>query len=336
MKENSVFFIAEMSGNHNQSFDNAINLVEEASKTGASAIKLQTYTADTLTMKKAYQITSSKSLWKGYDLYDLYSKASTPWEWHKEIFLYAKKKGLVCFSTPFDESSVDFLEDLNNPIYKIASFEVNHYPLLKYIAKTKKPVIMSTGASMLSEIYEAVSILRNNGCNDLTLLKCTSNYPAKPKDANLLTLANMKSLFNCNVGLSDHTPGIGVSVAAVALGAKVIEKHFCLSRKLGGVDSKFSLEPDEFKALVNEGRRAFAAIGKIKYLNDVDVKKYQNGKRSIYIAKDIKKGQKFTKFNLRIIRPGFGIHPRAWEDILGKKAKKDLKSGTPMNYCDFL
>jgi len=259
------FIIAEMSGNHNQSLDRALAIVDAAAQAGAHAIKLQTYTADTMTMEHVYTITDKNSLWSGRDLYNLYQEAYTPWEWHKAIFDCAKKNGLICFSTPFDETAVDFLETLGNPIYKIASFEVNHIPLLRYIAKTGKPVIMSTGASTLAEIDLAVKTLRDNGCNNLTLLKCTSTYPATPENTNLLTIPHLKELFGCEVGLSDHTLGIGVAIASVALGATVIEKHFCLSRAEGGVDSAFSIEPQELKALVDETNRAFLALGKINY-----------------------------------------------------------------------
>jgi pseudaminic acid synthase len=335
MKKSPVFFIAEMSGNHNQSFDNAMKLIDLAAKAGASAIKIQTYTADTITIKNVYKIKNSKSLWKNYDLYDLYAKASTPWEWHKDIFARAKQLGLICFSTPFDESSVDFLESLNNPIYKISSFETNHIPLLKYVAKTKKPVIMSTGVSTLAEIHEAVSTLRNYGCKDLTLLKCTSDYPADPINANISLIPLMAKKFNCKIGLSDHTPGIGVSIAAISLGAKVIEKHLCIDRQLGGVDSEFSMEPNEFKMLVHEGKKAFLSIGKPKFNSEKDVKKYIDGKRSIYIKENINKGDLFSNDNLKIIRPGFGVHPRELEKIIGKKSLKNLKAGSPLKEINF-
>ena len=322
------FIIAEMSGNHNQSLETALKIVEAAADAGVNAIKLQTYTADTLTIKGAYTIEDPCSLWYGRDLYDLYSEAYTPWEWHQPIFEKARDLDLICFSTPFDETAVDFLEKLNNPVYKIASFEVNHIPLLRYIAQTGKPVIMSTGASTLAEIEEAVDTLRNNGCEDLTLLKCTSTYPATPENSNLLTIPHMQQLFDCNVGLSDHTLGIGVAVASIALGATVIEKHFCLSRAEGGVDSAFSLEPQEMKALVEETNRAYLALGKVSYGILEDEKNSRIFKRSLYIAKDIKKGEVFTPDNLRCIRPSMGMHPRNYEDILGRKAACDLNIGT--------
>lgn len=259
------FIIAEMSGNHNQSIDRAFAIVDAAAAAGADAIKLQTYTADTMTIKGAYQINDENSLWKGRELYDLYKEAYTPWEWHKVIFDRAKEKGILAFSSPFDESAVDFLEELNVPLYKVASFENTDWPLLKRIAKTGKPVIMSTGVSNLSDIDESVRILRQHGCKELVLLKCTSTYPATPENTNLLTIPHLQQLFNCIVGLSDHTMGIGASVAATALGARVIEKHFTLRRADGGVDSAFSLEPEELKALVIESERAFLALGKVQY-----------------------------------------------------------------------
>ena len=328
--QNNPFIIAEMSGNHNQILERALKIVGAVAEAGAHALKLQTYTADTITIKGAYTITDENSLWRGRDLYDLYGEAYTPWEWHKPIFEKARSLGLVCFSTPFDETAVDFLEELGNPIYKIASFEVNHIPLLKYVAQTGKPVIMSIGASTLAEIEEAVNTLRENGCTDLTLLKCTSTYPATPENTNLLTIPHLQQLFDCRVGLSDHTLGIGVSVASVALGATVIEKHFCMSRAEGGVDSAFSMEPAEMKVLVEETARASQALGKVSY-GILDAEKNSRiFKRSLYAAEDIKKGDIFTEKNLRCIRPSFGLHPRYYAEILGKEAACDLKAGTPL------
>ncbi len=331
--KNKVFIIAEMSGNHNQSIDRALEIIDVAANCGAHAVKLQTYTADTMTIKGVYTIDDKKSLWYGRDLYGLYQEAHTPWEWHKTLFNRAKKKGIMCFSTPFDETAVDLLESLGNPIYKIASFEITHIPLLKYIAKTRKPVIMSTGASTFSEISEAVAILKNNGCKDLTLLKCTSTYPASPEDSNLLTIPDMVNKFNCNVGLSDHTMGIGVPLAAIALGARIIEKHFCLNRAEGGVDSAFSLEPQELKLLVEETQKAYLSLGNVNY--DI-LPAEKNGrifKRSIYASQDIKKGDKFTKNNIKIIRPSFGSHPKNFELLIGKKSSRNYKKGEPLiNY----
>ena len=322
-----VFIIAEMSGNHNQSLDKAFQIVDVSAQAGVHAIKLQTYTADTLTLKGAYTITDKKSLWYERDLYDLYQEAHTPWEWHKALFDRAKERGIVCFSTPFDETAVDFLEQLETPIYKIASFEVNHIPLLKYIAQTGKPVIMSIGASTLAEIEEAVNTLRENGCTDLTLLKCTSTYPATPENTNLLTIPHLKQLFDCKVGLSDHTLGIGVAIASVALGATAIEKHFCLSRAEGGVDSTFSMEPQEMKMLVEEVNRACLALGKVSY-GVLDAEKNSRiFKRSIYVSKDIKVGEVFTRDNIKVIRPGDGLHPRYYENLLGSMAKQNIHIG---------
>ncbi|MDR1757208.1 MAG: pseudaminic acid synthase [Culturomica sp.] len=326
------FIIAEMSGNHNQSLERALAIVDAAAESGVQALKLQTYTADTMTMPGVYTIHDPKSLWNGRGLYDLYQEAHTPWEWHKPVYDRAKEKGLICFSTPFDETAVDFLETLDNPIYKIASFEVNHIPLLKYVARTGKPVILSTGASTLAEIEEAVNTLRENGCTDLTLLKCTSTYPATPENTNLLTIPHLKQLFDCKVGLSDHTLGIGVSVASVALGATVIEKHFSLSRAEGGVDSAFSMEPQEMKMLVEEVNRAYLALGKVSHDVLEAEKNSRIFKRSVYASKEIKAGEVFTKENVKVIRPADGLHPRYFFDILGKKAKADITKGKPLSW----
>lgn len=329
------FIIAEMSGNHNQSIDKALAIIDAAAATGAHAIKLQTYTADTLTIDVSdgeFSIQDSNSLWKGRTLYELYQEAHTPWEWHKALFERAKQRGLLCFSTPFDDTSVDFLEELGVEVYKIASFENNHLPLLKKVAKTGKPVIMSTGISTLADIEIAVKTLRDNGCQELVLLKCTSTYPASPENTNLMTIPHMAELFNCHVGLSDHTLGIGVSIAAVAMGARVIEKHFTIDRAEGGVDSSFSLEPGEFKMLVEESERAFLATGKVIYGIMEAEKKSQMFKRSIYIVEDMEEGEIFTEDNTRIIRPGMGISPKYFEFILGKKVNRMVKRGTPLTF----
>ncbi len=329
------FLIAEMSGNHNQSLERALRIVDAAADAGADAIKLQTYTADTLTIDYAeneFFIADKNSLWKDKSLYELYQEAYTPWQWHKPIFEHAKKRGIIAFSTPFDETSVDFLEELDVPCYKIASFENNHLPLLKKVAQTGKPVIMSTGVSTLEMIAEAVETLRSNGCKDIILLKCTSTYPATPENSNLLTIPHLAQLFDCHVGLSDHTMGVGVAVASIALGARVIEKHFCLSRAEGGVDSAFSLEPAEFKTLVEECHRAFLGLGKVHYGILEEEKKSLTYKRSIYVVKDIKAGETLSTENIRIIRPGLGLQPKYFDMVLGKTAKQDIKRGTALSF----
>jgi pseudaminic acid synthase len=328
----SPMIIAEMSGNHNQSLQRALKIVEEAAHAGAHAIKLQTYTPDTMTLKGVCFINDRKSLWDGRELYDLYQEAYTPWEWHKPIFDRAKELDLFPFSTPFDESAVDFLEELGAEAYKIASFENTDWPLLKKVAKTGKPVIISLGVSTLADIDEAVCVLRENGCKDLILLKCTSTYPATPESTNLLTIPHLRELFNCHVGLSDHTMGIGVAIASVALGVKVIEKHFTLSRADGGVDSAFSIEPDELKNLVIESERAYLALGQIQYGVQESEKKNIQYKRSLYVVKDVCAGELFTKENVRVIRPGNGLAPKFFDIIIGKKATTDIKQGTPLSW----
>ncbi len=332
--DHKPFVIAEMSGNHNQSIDRALQLVDAAAAAGAHALKLQTYTADTITMKGAYTINDPKSLWNGKELHDLYKEAYTPWEWHKTIFDRAKEKGMIAFSSPFDETAVDFLETLNVPVYKIASFENTHHPLLIKVAKTGKPVIVSTGVSSEEDITESVKVLKDAGCKDLILLKCTSTYPATPENTNLNTIPYLEKKYNCMIGLSDHTMGIGASVAAVALGARVIEKHFTLRRADGGVDSAFSLEPEELKALVVETERSFLALGKVQVGVQAAEAKSLFFKRSIYVSADIKQGDIFTENNIKVIRPGDGLHPRFYFSLLGKKAMKDHKKGTPLKPTD--
>jgi pseudaminic acid synthase len=326
------FIIAEMSGNHNQSLERALAIIDAAADAGSHAVKLQTYTADTMTIEGAYTITDDSSLWKGRELYDLYKEAYTPWEWHKPLFERAKERGMIAFSSPFDESAVDFLESLDVPVYKIASFENTDWPLLKKVASTGKPVIMSTGVANISDIDEAVRVLKDNGCKDLVLLKCTSTYPASPENTNIVTIPHMSSLFDCHVGLSDHTMGIGAAIAAVALGARVIEKHFTLRRADGGVDSAFSLEPEELKALVIESERAFQALGKVQYGIQKAEKKSMFFKRSIYISQDVKAGDVLSKDNVRVIRPGDGLAPKFYEQVLGKQVKVDLKKGTALKW----
>ncbi len=326
------FIIAEMSGNHNQSLDRALAIVNAAADAGAHAIKLQTYTADTMTMPGVYTIKDEGSLWKGRELYDLYTEAYTPWEWHQPIFELAAKRGIIAFSSPFDETAVDFLEDLNVPLYKIASFENTDWPLLKKVAATGKPVIMSTGVTSLSDLDESVKVLRENGCKELILLKCTSTYPSTPENTNIITIPHMESLFNCPIGLSDHTMGVGVAVAAVALGACVIEKHFTLDRSEGGVDSAFSLEPAELKSLVIETERAWQGLGNVQYGIQKAEEKSKFFKRSIYVGKDVEAGGVLTEDNLRIIRPGNGLAPKYLDQVIGKVAKVQIKAGTPLSF----
>lgn len=335
---NIPFIIAEMSGNHNQSLDKALAIVDAAAEAGVDAIKLQTYTADTLTIDKndgEFFISDSKSLWEGESLYNLYRKAYTPWEWQEKIFRHAEELGLICFSTPFDETSVDFLEGINCPIYKIASFENIDLPLIKKVAKTGKPMIVSSGMATAAELDEMVRTARENGCNDLTLLKCTSSYPATPEGTNLMTIPHMKELFKCNVGLSDHTLGIGAAVASIALGATVIEKHFTLSRADGGVDSAFSIEPDEMAQLVRECNSAWQALGEISYGPTEQEKKSLVFRRSLYIVEDMKKGDVITEKNMRCIRPGLGLAPKYYDVVIGKKVSCDINKGTAVNWGIF-
>ncbi|MFQ5685287.1 MAG: pseudaminic acid synthase [Candidatus Scalindua sp.] len=332
------FIIAEMSGNHNQSLEHALKIVEAAASAGAHAIKLQTYTADTMTIDaddSSFFINDSNSLWNGQSLYNLYQKAYTPWEWHKQIFEYCHKLGLIGFSTPFDETAVDFLESLNVPAYKIASFENNHLPLIKKVAAIGKPLIISIGMATVAELDETVQTARDAGCNEIILMKCTSSYPAAPEDVNLLTIPHLKKLFGTEVGLSDHTSGIGVSIASVVLGATVIEKHITLSRIDGGVDSEFSMEPDEMKLLVDETLKAWQALGKVRYGPTDKEKASSMFRRSIYVVEDVKEGEELTPQNIRIIRPGNGLSPRHYDILLGRKVSCHVKRGNPMSW-DFV
>jgi N-acetylneuraminate synthase len=329
------FIIAEMSGNHNQSLEMALQIVEAAADSGADAIKLQTLKPEEITLDvkdSEFLINDEDSLWKGNTLYELYKLAQTPWEWHEPIMKRANELGIICFSTPFDDTAVDFLEELNVPAYKIASPEIVHLSLIKKVAATGKPMIISTGMATVTEIDEAVRTIRDVGCEQFVLLKCTSAYPASPKNSNVLTIAHMRKLFNCEVGLSDHTMGVGVAVAAVAHGATVIEKHFTLSRADGGVDSAFSLEPKEMKALVVETERAWRALGKVTY----GPTKAEEGsliyRRSIYIAEDMKKGDVLNEKNLRIVRPGLGLPPKYYNIIIGKKVNQDVKKGMAVEW----
>lgn len=328
--QKAPFIIAELSGNHNGDLNRAFELMKMAQKAGADAVKLQTYTADTITMDHdSPDFMIKGGLWDGYKLYDLYKTAHTPWEWHKALFAKGKELGITVFSTPFDETAVDLLESLDAPIYKIASFELVHHPLIAYVAKTKKPMIMSTGMASLEEIEEAVDVAFANGCTDLTLLHCVSEYPAPVEHCNLATMVDLKQRFpQCKVGLSDHTLGTTVAIAAVALGATVIEKHVTLSRAEGGVDSAFSLEPHELKHLCEATRESGLAIGQVNYQRSASERGNMIFRRSIYAIKDIAEGEAFTADNVRVIRPGYGAAPKYMKDLLGQKAKKKYQYAT--------
>mgnify|MGYP003338683075 CR=1 FL=1 len=335
-QDHAPFIIAEMSGNHNQSLERALLIVEEAAKAGAHALKLQTYTPDTMTIDSdqgEFFISDPKSLWAGQSIYKLYQQAHTPWEWHKAIFDRAHALGMLAFSSPFDETAVDFLETLDVPCYKIASFENVDLPLIRKVAATGKPMIISTGMATVAELNEAVTTAREAGCTSLVLLKCTTTYPAAPVHSNLTTIPHMRELFQCEVGLSDHTMGLGAAVAAVALGATVIEKHFTLDRADGGVDSTFSLEPHEFKALVTETERAWQALGRVSYGPTAAETRSVTRRRSIYAVKDIAPGETFTKENLRCIRPGHGLMPKHFDAVIGRHAKQKISRGTPMSWA---
>jgi len=329
------FIIAEMSGNHNQSLEKALAIVDAVADSGAHALKLQTYTADTMTLdlaEREFFIDDPKSPWKGSSLYDLYKIAHTPWEWHEAIFQRARERGLIAFSAPFDATAVDFLESLNVPAYKIASFENIDLALIRKVAVTGKPVIISTGMANLAEIDEAVRTAREAGCKDLILLKCTSSYPASPSSSNLLSIPYLKTLFNCEVGLSDHTLGIGAAVASVALGASVIEKHVTLDRSEGGVDAAFSLEPQELEQLVKETRTASEALGKVHLGRTEEEDGSLVFRRTLYICEDLKEGDKLTVKNLRAIRPGLGLAPKYQEKLVNRQVNQDIKKGTAMDW----
>lgn len=329
------FIIAEMSGNHNQSLERALQIVDAAAEAGVDALKLQTYTADTMTLdihEKEFFIDDPANLWQGNSLYQLYQQAYTPWEWHKPIFDRCQEKGLLAFSTPFDETAVDFLESLHVPAYKIASFENTDLPLIRKVASTGKPMIISTGMATLAEIDDMVRTAREAGCEQLVLLKCTSTYPATPEHTNLRTLLNMRSAFGCEVGLSDHTMGVGVAVASIACGATVIEKHFTLSRADGGVDSAFSLEPHEMKSLVIESERAWQALGNVSYGPKGSEAGSVKHRRSLYISADVKAGEVLTKDNVRSIRPGLGLSPKYYQQVLGRTVRVDVPKGTPVSW----
>jgi N-acetylneuraminate synthase len=329
------FVIAEMSGNHNQSLERALEIVEAAAKTGAHALKIQTYTPDTMTLdldEREFHISDPKSLWAGTSLYKLYGQAFTPWEWHEAIFKRAKELGIIAFSTPFDATSVDFLESLDVPCYKIASFENTDLPLIRKVAATGKPMIISTGMASIAELDDTVRAARQAGCQDLVLLKCTSTYPATADNTNILTIPHMRELFGCEVGLSDHTMGVGVSVASVALGATVIEKHFTLNRADGGVDSSFSMEPAEMTQLVVETERAWQALGRVAYGPTAAEEKSIVFRRSLYVVKDLQAGEKLTADNVRAIRPGLGLPTKYLEQVLGKTVKQSVARGTALSW----
>ncbi|NNM82266.1 MAG: pseudaminic acid synthase [Burkholderiales bacterium] len=329
------FIIAEMSGNHNQSLDRAIAIVEAAAKAGAHALKIQTYTADTMTIDAdhgEFFINDNDSLWKGKSLHQLYQEAHTPWEWHEAIFARCRELDMIGFSTPFDETAVEFLEGLEVPCYKIASFENTDIPLVRKAAATGKPLIISTGMATVAELDETVRAAREAGCEQLVLLKCTSTYPASPENTNLMTIPHMRDLFDCEIGLSDHTMGIGAAVASVALGATVIEKHFTLRRADGGVDAAFSLEPEEMQSLVAESERAWQALGEVRYgptPSEIPSLQYR---RSLYVVKAMKAGEPFSGKNVRAIRPGFGLSPKHLDHVLGRKATRDIPRGTPLGW----
>ncbi len=329
-----VFIVAELSANHLQNLDLALRTIEAIKASGADAVKLQTYTPDTITLnvKSEHFMIRQGTLWDGQYLYDLYKKAYTPWEWHHKLFEFARDLGLVCFSSPFDRTAVDFLEDLEVPAYKVASFEITDIPLIEYIASKGKPVIISTGIATLSDIEEALSACRRAGNEQVILLKCVSEYPTPFEDANLRTIPNMRETFGVPVGLSDHTLGISVPIASVALGAVMVEKHFILDRSLGGPDSAFSLEPAEFKAMVEAIRQVEKALGKVSYELTERQKEMRKFARSLFVAKDIRAGEVFTEEHVRSVRPGYGLHPKHLKDIIGRRARVNIPAGTPLSW----
>ena len=329
------YLIAEMSGNHNQSIDRAFEIVDAAAAAGADAVKLQTYTADTMTLDvraPGFVIEDPDSLWAGRQLYELYEEAHTPWDWHKPIMERAASHGMHCFSTPFDDTAVDFLEECGVPAYKIASFEVTDIPLIEKVARTGKPMIISTGMATMGEIDEAIRAARGQGNDQIVILKCTSTYPATPQNTNIVTIPAMRESFGVEVGLSDHTMGCGVSVASVAMGAVLIEKHFTLARADGGVDSAFSLEPDEFKMLRVETERAWQSIGKVTFGGTKAEEKSRAYRRSLYVSRDIAAGEPLTADNMRIVRPGFGLPPKFYDQMLGKRVTRAVTPGTPVDW----
>jgi pseudaminic acid synthase len=336
--KNKTFIIAELSANHGQKIEIAIETIRAAKRAGADAIKLQTYTAETMTIdcnNKYFKDVLKGSIWEGRTLYDLYKEAYTPWEWHEQLFSVAKEEGLLCFSTPFDKTAVDFLEQFNPPIYKIASFEIQDIPLIEYTASKGRPMILSTGIAEIEDIELAVRTCRKAGNNDITLLKCTSSYPAPIEEANLATIPDLKQRFGVEVGLSDHTLGIVAPVVAVTLGARVIEKHFILEKSIGGPDGSFSLDEKEFSEMVKAVRQAEKAVGTVSYALTEKIKESRKFARSLFVVKDIKAGEPFTEENLRSIRPGYGLHPKYLKEVIGKVAKENLEKGTPFKFESF-
>ena len=329
LNTDGIYIIAEMSANHNGSLKTALDTIKAAKEIGANAIKLQTYTADTLTLNSRNEdfMVSGGTLWDGKNLYELYEWAYTPWEWHEELFTYARSIGIDIFSTPFDKSAVDFLEQFNPSAYKIASFEITDYELIRYTASKMKPIIISTGIATFEEIIDVINICKNEGNNDIILLKCTSEYPAPPENINLKTIQNLKNIFKCPVGLSDHTLGITAPIVAVSYGACVIEKHFIIDKSIGGADCEFSMDKNEFTKLVTSIRETEQLIGVVDYSLNEKREKQRRFCRSLYVSKDIKEGEIFTENNIKSVRPGYGLHPKYLNDILGKKANKDYKFG---------
>ena len=334
MNDNKCFIIAELSANHGGKLDIALETIRAAKRSGADAIKIQTYTADTITLdsKKDFFKINQGTHWDGQYLYDLYKEASLPWEWHSKIFEVAKEEGLVCFSSPFDNSAVDLLEKLNTPIYKIASFEITDIPLIEYAASKGKPMIISTGIAEIKDIELAIKACKKSGNNDITILKCTSAYPSDPKDSNLLTIPDIKTRFGVKVGLSDHTMGIEGPVVATVLGATVIEKHFILNKSIGGADAHFSLDEKEFTEMVNSVRKAEEMLGKVDYAMSEKKMKSRQFSRSLFVVKNVKIGDQITLENVRSIRPGFGLHPKHFSLIIGKQFNQDLEKGTPLSF----
>ena len=332
LNENQVYIVAEISANHGHNIEIAKQTIKAIKEAGADAVKIQTYTADTITMdcdNEYFQIKQG-TLWDGTTLYKLYQEAYTPWEWHKELFDYAKEVGIAIFSSPFDKTAVDLLENLDTPMYKVASFEITDIPLIRYMATKQKPMIISTGIATIGEIKEAVDTCKDEGNHDITLLKCTSSYPTPYEEMNLNTIPNLKETFGVKVGLSDHSMGMTAALGAVALGASFIEKHVIIDRSIGGPDASFSMEIDEFKEMVNEIRNLEKALGRVNYDLNKNTLNNRTFSRSLFFTESIKQGEIITENNMRSIRPGYGMHPRHYEEILGKKVSKDVERGTPV------